>query len=166
MREFFRGWRRKAGLVTLMLALVFMMGWISSFSASIHLNLRPTEFTMLSIASIGGSLAFGGTDGRELKFIPNYHIWSISDFIDIHDERLRKNGKQRFRWLAFEIIDFEEDYYVGEIKPVARVHLRILICPYWSIVVPLTAISTWLLLSKPHTIIQKKIAEPVTAEAT
>ena len=28
MREFFRGWRRKAGCVTLVMALVFMAGWI------------------------------------------------------------------------------------------------------------------------------------------
>ena len=31
MDEFFRGWRRKIGLVSLMMALSFMGGWIRSF---------------------------------------------------------------------------------------------------------------------------------------
>ena len=31
MGSFFQGWRRKIGLMTLLLALVFMSGWVRSF---------------------------------------------------------------------------------------------------------------------------------------
>ena len=37
----------------------------------------------------------------------------------------------------------------------------IAVIPYWSIVVPLTLISLWLLLTKPRKSNQLKIAEPV-----
>jgi hypothetical protein len=32
MSDFFHGWRRKAGFVTLLMAIVFMAGWVRSMS--------------------------------------------------------------------------------------------------------------------------------------
>ncbi len=38
------------------------------------------------------------------------------------------------------------------------------IVPYWSIVIPLTLLSAYLLLSKPHKSTPKKITEPIANE--
>lgn len=52
MREFFRGWERKLGALTLMLACVFTAGWVRS--------LAMTDF--LVVSTFGGSLALGSTE--------------------------------------------------------------------------------------------------------
>ena len=39
MGEFFKPWRRKLGIVTLVLACVFMGGWVRSYSAHDALNI-------------------------------------------------------------------------------------------------------------------------------
>ena len=38
--------------------------------------------------------------------------------------------------------------------------------PYWSVVIPLTLLSAFLLLTKPHQSTPKKCTEPTTEEAT
>ena len=151
MGEFFKGWRRKIGLVTLALAMVLMCGWFRSYSASDWLSIHTGEFTIQSLASMDCSLVWGGIDGRESKFVPNIHMWHTGEAISIDDDRLHKDGRQRFRWLGFEVVDFYEEYYVGDMQPpLATVRSTIWIFPYWSLVLPLTLLSAWLILMKPR----------------
>jgi hypothetical protein len=62
MREFFHGWRRKAGIATLLVALLFMAGWIRSFVVEDYFAL-PFEFeiggrTLVGLAAENQSLVF------------------------------------------------------------------------------------------------------------
>ena len=54
MREFFRGWRRKSGVVLLVVACGFATIWIRSLSIVDVLDFRPTRVRQLSIDSRNG----------------------------------------------------------------------------------------------------------------
>src|SRR4051794_19488286 len=44
MRDFFKGWRRKLGCVTLVMACVFMAGWVRSIGISDWITLNAGNF--------------------------------------------------------------------------------------------------------------------------
>jgi len=54
MGEFFHGWRRRIGLVTLMVACVFTAGWVRSLGAcdQIHCSVFPSETLQSTISQI------------------------------------------------------------------------------------------------------------------
>ncbi len=146
--EFFKGWRRKAGLVTLAMACVLAVGWSRSYLATDALNIPTREFTIQVLASVNGSLVWGGLDGRKSKFIPNIHVWDTREANGIHDTLIL--GQQQFRWLGFEVVDFNERYYGRKTQPNATVYHAYWIIRYWSLVPPLTLLSAWLILGKPR----------------
>ena len=41
MSDLFQGWRRKIGLTTLLLALVFMSGWVRSLNTGDYVSFPP-----------------------------------------------------------------------------------------------------------------------------
>jgi len=51
-------------------------------------------------------------------------------------------------------------------EPTSKMWIDAWCIPHWSIVAPLTLLSTWLLLSKPSQSMQKKITKPVSNEGT
>ena len=141
MRECFHGWRRKAGCVTLVMACVFMVGWARStttfdtltFIDSRHLN---------GFGSERGTVQWvrnWTTDGSERDFPHGIHWSSFPirlrpvDFVD----KFPQIDEWRIRCCGF---DFYKCQYGGINQSAA-----VWIFPYWSIVLPLTALSTWLL---------------------
>ena len=59
MKDFFRGWRRKAGCVTLVMACVFMAGWIRTLTTYEELSFRVSANLELLIESGVGVFYFG-----------------------------------------------------------------------------------------------------------
>src|ERR1700750_278191 len=51
MREFFLGWRRRIGVATLVLACVFLAGWVRSFVVNDQISIRRSTSTTHHIAS-------------------------------------------------------------------------------------------------------------------
>ena len=162
MREFFRGWKRKVGVVALAMACVFMVGWFRSQSRFEYIDVSFGNVSY-GVTSMHSGLAFSRTTQLDpttvLEFID---FKSVELFIKPQDPfngtPWSKNFEFEWRW------DWA-GFHIGEGRYANRRDQDCMI-PYWFIVIPLTAISAGLLLSKPHTIIQKKIAEPITAEAT
>ncbi len=116
MGEFFKGWRRKAGLVTLAMACVLMIGWMRSLAVtdvfSIWIN-EPRQRRLLAIESHYGEI--GWQDFGSAPLIGNPSGWSS------YANNLRPPDP-----LAFNTV------------------------PYWSLVLPLTLLSAWLILIKPR----------------
>lgn len=111
MRELFRGWKRKLGVVTLLLACVSTAGWVRSF------------YSKDSIVTIR---------------TPN-----------LPDRR----GYLSAGWISSEQGNIERvtSLAVGRGgKPMIGTAYRNWSVPYWSIVLPLTLVSTDLLFSKPR----------------
>ena len=142
MTELFRGWRRKAGVLTLVLSCVFMGGWLRSQICS-------------------DLVSFGGREGQRFYCLRTYRnclVWETAEsefdkmvrpgwsfvigLLQI-DDQFGNLGDYRWRrnWYEF---DFGEKYF--EQTCLQRTYWSV---PYWSIVSPLTVISFWLLLPKP-----------------
>jgi hypothetical protein len=73
MREFFRGWKRKAGCVTLLLACVFAAGWVRSQNSIDSFVISDFEFV-----SLNGRIDFGVLWRRVsigIGEFPEYHAY-------------------------------------------------------------------------------------------
>jgi hypothetical protein len=57
MWTYFRGWKRKVGVATLVMAFVFSLGWIRSYDRRDFLNLRLGD-SVIRIASLGAHFKF------------------------------------------------------------------------------------------------------------
>jgi hypothetical protein len=157
MGEFFKGWRRKVGSLTLVLALVFMVGWVRSFYVS-DVILFPTANAMNTWISDKHGLvwlAMGQTNEEHEEQMKEFDVpfviaVAFPQSLDLRGWKLKSSfyGFEFFERHRHELTD------------------RVQIIPYWSLTIPLTVISFWLLLSKPNKSTQKKIAEPVTGEGT
>ena len=132
MGEYVRPWRRKVGVLTLVMACVFMAGWVRSQRMTDFVTICTNHRTMYSLSSstIGISL------NRLLEPPPlnGPPIWCGS-----------------YSHLSSVILDSVEGQ---NNQPDWFIH-------YWAIVVHLTLISAYLLLSKPRKSDQKKITEPI-----
>jgi hypothetical protein len=141
MREFFRGWKRKVGVITLVLACMFAGGWKRGLAAKEVVRLCVADELTYFFVSNGSWLYWQGVRGKpELntpKAIGDIRVGPVYFSTDVD------NGDYRY------VLQAEQRSFYPEEK---RYGYRITswAIPYWSIVLPLTAISTWLLLSKPR----------------
>ncbi len=164
MEKLFSGWKRKLGVVTLLLACVFTAGWTRSLSIADQINL-PTRISTKYhiIESVNGSFR-----------------WCYFDCFtnNVHCTRIRWMTHLRSEWPGIFTFDAPENDYVpfemkfrfydwrfrrwgfgaGKIKAdeISIANMSCWFAPYWSVVFPLTVLSAWLLLSnrvepsKPH----------------
>jgi hypothetical protein len=105
MREFFWGWKRKCGVVTLLIACVFAAGWVRSCTVDDVFHLFGLRFVSTLGAIERSTVTFRGI-GSGFALNDVMVFWRV---------------------------------------------------PYWSIVIPLTLLSAWLLLSNPRTVNPKSI---------
>jgi hypothetical protein len=113
MREFFKGWKRKIGVLMLAFPCIFMAGWVRSYN-------DQTDRCRL----LGGILE--STNGGIERW--EHHNWQ-----EIRREISDESGA---------VVDVVNEIHV-DLSLVWRI-------PYWSIVIPLTALCAWLFLSKPR----------------
>ena len=157
MGEFFRGWRQKAGVVTLILACVFMGGWVRALAIQDTL-----------VIPIGNKLS--------VQFVSAYHRIILGKHVTITGEPLRKRPLWTFipaekkRWqLKIELmtcrVEFNSFLY-GNNGTVFNTGISswYIESPYWIVVVPLTLVSLCLLLSKPGKTTDKKIPDATVSE--
>ena len=136
MGDFFHGWRRKAGCVTLVMALVLLGAWIRSLQVLDQVRVsREYQTPIYCLQSANGSIRWIVDEARGAEI----YLWM---------SRTRGNAPHlfadgtpecewKFRWLGF-----------GAGKP-SRLE-TIWFIPYWSIVIPLTLLSACLILWKPR----------------
>lgn len=139
MREFFKGWRRKVGCVALVMALALMTGWLRSQFVFDDFNIRAGTMNSFSIESKRQSLCFCWVqDNSESKSESEITI----PFWMTHDPSIRgtevplDQAVGEFRWLS----NLSDEYPRG----------IILSGPYWSVTMPLTLLSAYLLLWNPR----------------
>ena len=173
MSEFLKGWRRKFGVMTLAMACVFMAEWLRGSlkcdevklaNGKVRWSVRSDSIqfrngnVVCGVESFGGYLclfcwtlerelernikcSIGSTiyatdaDGNPEEFSP----WQEDCKIEWRGDRVgfhfgvSRRGNERY-----------EDYWI----------------PYWSIVIPLSLISAYLLFSKPRTAIVNRVGCP------
>ena len=172
MREFMRGWSRKSGCITLLLACVFMAGWVRSEFVEDGIYFCP--FNGLTAFVESGNQSFCGAVDVDLKnrtsFV-NALSWQ-SNPNDSSSGGRRQLANKNYMWhlrtCGFALGNlFSSDLDTSTGKNTQTLQgPTFWIIPYWSIVIPLTALSTYLLLSKPRQSNQMKIPEPIANKGT
>jgi hypothetical protein len=165
MKSFFNGWRRKVGIMTLLSALVMMIGWVRSDLSEdwVSINSRRIR-TRLLASSANGRI-------NVLRWMPHETGPSFSwgaraaskDRNPLTNRGVKKpfdlwnefNVENRFDWAGFHFGAGRHRSWNG----VKRIEIWFI--PYWSIVVPMTAVSAFFLLSKPRPLAQQKFPSPL-----
>ena len=145
--SYFKPWRRKIGVGTLVMACVAMAGWVRSELAIdsltfpvggnsvVRLSSQPGRFIWFSWKNRQNVLSsepmgwHSYTRNLEDDPIPSYAEYPFSSRVS---KGLSKNTPTKKYWILW----------------------------YWSIVIPLTLLSAYLLISKPR--LAKQAAPPVT----
>jgi len=157
--DFFHGWRRKAGVLTLVMACMCLAVWVRSFAST---NDYFTVWNNHAIYSHDGSVSWNiqypddstpiesenQSENQPMSILLGTHIGS--PFV------LQTNPRLKWRWeccgfVASDTVFFGsgmQQYWLSD----------------WYFISPLALLSAWLLLSKPRTTNPKKAVEPATAE--
>jgi hypothetical protein len=132
MHTFFHGWRRKAGVITLVVTLLLMGGWLRSFAICDLILMRSHENHIEVFGSDSGSLVYWSREDDGPA--PNVYMTQKSGLSSPDD-----TTKQRYwNWGPFHVGS-------GEIVQ-TRAPVAFVIIPYWSVTTPLTFVSAYLLL--------------------
>jgi hypothetical protein len=142
MSPYFKPWRRKIGVVTLLMACMFAAGWIRSRSRGDLLQFERGK-AIYRIASSSRGMSWETISFNHLGAVKTPTGYFSLDgngfdpFVDIPEIEL---DLSRF---GFHIVE-------SKLDPHAGFRSRLFAVPYWSVVIPLTLLSAWLLLSKPR----------------
>ena len=137
--RFFHGWRRKMGAVTLWMALGVMAGWIRSVSHSDGYLIPGDDPTFHLVYSAPNRIGWVFVK-NENGSVPRHY---------------RTGERHRDVHPAIPVSDRPYVLIYGPVEPTHELaeafergpHWYL---PYWALVAPLTAISAWLILSKPR----------------
>ena len=151
MREFFHGWRRKAGCITLVIACAFMGMWLRANQiCDYYLFGSGHDRESHSIVSTAAGLYWAREelppDSSARKFSRSYQPgWNASPYEDYDWPKDFTTTidvwKVDWRW---RLCGFD----FGEYHSISRTWYWVI--PYWSIVLPLTVLSACLILWKPR----------------
>ena len=122
----FRGWKRKAGLVTLILTCLLAAGWVRSMGRLDTIFIRGRFVVISTEARIG-----------------------ITDDIRLPVTTASMKAGELAR-IDSRPFDHELIHATSSDTSRLALHSSVKTFPYWPIVIPLTLLSVWLLLSKRH----------------
>ncbi|WP_010582198.1 hypothetical protein [Schlesneria paludicola] len=141
----FKLWRRKFGVLTLLLACVAMTGWVRSFIFADWI-----ERSSIKIVSLDGGVC--GEYTRNLhEFIRKLSLSTVSAE---HAPDQYRFSTRSAHWNQ-KVLGFGLKTYGGDSRNIGGIvynsSFSVYRIPYWSIALPLTALSAHLLLSRPRT---------------
>ena len=137
MGDFFIGWRRKVGVVTLVLACVFAGGWVKSLSTTDILNLRGRKQTILFSGNCSIALV---TPQFELS--RTWHTFPGSEHVFFGDLSFKQRGlRTGYR------LEHNPEWELPN-----GLRSTFWTASYWSIVIPLTILSAYLLIVQPKSV--------------
>lgn len=151
MPAYFKPFRRKLGVVVLLVTLVALIEWVRSFYVMDVIMFVANKANHSLISETHGLtwLSTGLTDEEyeeaiEESDLPFAVVFDFPQKFDLRGWTLKSS------WLGFE--KYERKYRKETIDLVQ-------IIPYWSVVTPLTLLSVWLMLSKPRFVKSKSVPE-------
>lgn len=146
MNNYFRGWRRKAGCVTLVLACLFTAGWIRGLTIQGSLLfvkeqgalMSDLRMTRLSAAARDGLVWSRSESQYDLRWVAGWVPHPLSKgSLTSPTESHRTEKKSVLNW-RFELLGIEIGKYRGEGVNGAFTTFAFWRISYWSIVIPLT----------------------------
>jgi hypothetical protein len=127
MGEFLRGWRRKVGCVTLLLACAVVGMWVRSYFGGMDHVVQPIVGSIITL--------------HKSPSTSHPVIWVSTPLQDPDRKHWMKGnlGYHSDQWLRREWGGFVFSHHVKQ----PRLQL---VFPYWSIILPLTLLSAYLIL--------------------
>jgi hypothetical protein len=167
MGEFFRGWKRKIGVVTLILACAFGFVWVRSIFLvdQFFWQYLPTTHDDGRQEGIGEAYAASAQGGAviflfsPIKLETMNPLWAVGDYSE-KDPGSMEHWDGRWNCSIFSF-KFQRTSY-----PKGGGGWLTVTCPYWAIVLPLTLLSGYLLLSKPRIAKRKVVGKNRTSDET
>ena len=179
--HFFDGWRKRIGLLTLVLALMLVAAMIRSrhYFDSIGLNGNPFRFVIASCDSRLHLFRTGHiSEHPYIRPYPFFRYFSIERMSVIGFRHKDSKGNvirtyephyREVEWRR-DLAGFHASAFTatsdlqvsGFNSPTRPLRIDYLAIPYWSLVVPLTLFSAYLLLTRPMKSMQKKTLEPIS----
>jgi hypothetical protein len=140
MSDFFREWRRKIGCVTLLTACLFMSGWVRSQSRedTVRIHRSPQFVHFVRSDLVGLNWIKASNIGGFL----NHHEFYYSEEVAGASQVEFINFNTHWNWCGFHFGEGQDKIF--------GIPISIWIIPYWSIVLPLTLLSAYLLLTTPR----------------
>ncbi|WP_010581632.1 hypothetical protein [Schlesneria paludicola] len=154
MGEFFRGWKRKLGVVTLLLACGFLAAWVrsqSSLDALFRLNQTNTH----GVISVHGRVSWERIwPIRNPR--PSRWLYRVNDQPGLEESWEGYELHWRVAGLGFDFSAFCNEEVVAS-GPRWIQEFESWTIPYWAIVLPLTLLSAHLLLGKSRETAQLQV---------
>ncbi len=155
MYEFFHGWRRKLGVVTLVMACVAMGGWVRS---------QYVQDTILLPGMVPHICIINDSHGIQRLILGEYGPLHHDEWLEvrlkwlceppsesIYSELDRSHIVWRYSLIGFDFGEFvPPSTFVHSLSTALHERVTLANVPHWSVVIPLTLLSAWLLLSKPR----------------
>ena len=142
MWEFVRPIRRRIGVVTLVLACVFMTGWVRSFFVADWI-----EGSKFKFISFDGGGCWEHTENFH-EFLRKLSISTASaEYVQDEYRFSTRSARWKQQLFGFGLKTYGGEYrkFGGIVYNTAFTVYRI---PYWAVVIPLTLLSAYLLLAK------------------
>ena len=161
MGNFFHGWRWKVGVVTLWMACVFMGGWIRGQSTVDELYFgkgKGIHSFSLFFGRNGITLTRRTTEESRTSN-PNWYCGPLEPRESFYIFQPGLVVEWRWHSCGFEAGEFHDLE-----MPIWRMSWWN--TPYWSLVIPLTLLSAWLLLSNSRSSNQNKTPESITEKVS
>jgi hypothetical protein len=136
MGNYFKPWRRKIGVLTLVMSCVFMGGWVRSLVVKDEINLINFRGLYCHIRSEVGDFECIWCNARIPIYLP--FTWTAEAI----DSSSQTNNSARM-WFTRVYPEMRFGPDTGKMGDGFRIQ-------YWALVIPLTMLSTYLLLSKPR----------------
>lgn len=155
MSSFFQHWQRKAGLVTLVVACALSSGWLRSRSHCDSIQVPVTTHSRLTFGSANHVAGFSYEtfdDPQENTFEwwSNPDPGSIDEALSMDgiapsmtEDSSAESGSNGLSWrIRFASFLFGQSEYLPDFKS----QIGFAAVPYWSLTIPLTLLSAYLLL--------------------
>lgn len=128
MGDFFHGWRRKTGCVTLTMACMLVSLWMRSLHTLDLVSFPTGQYDTQTFASVDSSIGWERSHDEDPRNIRKLD-WSSYSF----DRDQKKTSDWRWAGFGYGVTPLRVYWLVS----------------YWSITIPMTLLSLSLLLSKP-----------------
>ncbi|WP_010583748.1 hypothetical protein [Schlesneria paludicola] len=153
MRKFFSEWRRKFGVLTLVMACVFTGAWVRGYTTFDRVTIAGREtYSVLHFSNcrFGNGLGVFFFHGRIANGNAPPRTGWVSHTYELTPEQVQKQVQEHAAYATSPEAKAEGfwtrngcGFLIGGTETSSEVAI-----PYWAIVSVLTAFSTWLLLSK------------------
>lgn len=162
MQDFIRGWRRKLGLTTLVLAFAFLALWMRSYGKPKLFKIPTGPLTSHWLVSFGPDLWWARVVplGKILEAPADSAGEMFDEYTESQIEYLiakewEKEPEIEWKW---KLLGFGVGHFQREPSQFFRLELTLWALPYWSLVIPLTLLSACLIIP-PNAIVKKHRGE-------